>query len=341
MTQALGSGGEAPPRSTEAEAGILEPEALGAWREVEALLRELVERSAPDEVPPPPGDAPGPTGLTATEVLRACRSRLASVRDAARALEGRLSELQRQQDEVLSIVAHDLRTPLVAIQGFSQLLRATGGLSEKQESYVERILQAVRAMNRMVEDLRTARRLDQGRLSLEPRPLDLEALARDLVEMHREEARQKEVALRLEAPEGLPRIVGDPERLAQAVGNLLQNAVKFTPRGSEVVLRVRCRGGMVRWEVTDQGPGFDEALLSQLFHRFAQGRAGEAAGSKGFGLGLYICREIVALHAGRVGARNEPGGGSTFWAEIPLVRPEAADARLVSSPHAAVRGSDG
>lgn len=331
MASGIGGGGEAPVRGDAARPGILEPEALGAWREVEALLRELVERSAPDQVGPPAGDPSAPENLTATEVLRACRSRLAAVRDAATALEERLAELQRRQDEVLSIVAHDLRTPLVAIQGFSQLLRATGELSEKQASYVDRILLAVRAMNRMVEDLRTARRLDQGRLSLELQPVDVDALARNLLEMHREEARQKEVALRMEAPEGLPRTVGDPERLSQAVGNLIQNAVKFTPQGGEVVLRVACREGVVRWEVTDRGPGFDEALLPQLFQRFAQGHA-EAAASKGFGLGLYICREIVALHAGRVGARNEPGGGSTFWAEIPQIHPEAPHAGPIPRP---------
>lgn len=335
-THRHGSGGAAPPREEKAGAGFLGPEALGAWHEVEELLRELLERSAPEEGLAPAGDVPGAGGLTATEVLCACRSRLAAVRDAAAALDGRLAELQRQQDEVLGIVAHDLRTPLVAIQGFSQLLKTAGGLTEKQESYVERILQAVRAMNRMVEDLRTARRLDQGRLSLEPRPADLETLARDLLEMHREEARQKDVVLRLEAPEGLPRIVCDPERLAQAVGNLIQNAVKFTPRGTEVALRVRCREAVVRWEVTDQGPGFDEALLPQLFQRFAQGRPAEAAGNKGFGLGLHICREIIALHAGRVGARNEAAGGSSFWAEIPLIRPEEGGEEIpaVRSEHA-------
>lgn len=303
--------------------GPLDREALGAWREVEALLAELLARSSPDEE----GDeqtAEGETGdteLTASQVLARCRHRLGRVRDSAAALDRRLADLQNQQDEFLGVVAHDLRTPLVAVQGFAQLLQASGGLGEKQRTYVERILQAVRAMNCLVEDLRTARRLDQGRLALEPRSVALKPFGEELVEMHREEARQKEVDLRLEAPAGLPRAVCDPERLRQAVGNLVQNAVKFAPRGSAVLVRVWAREGVVRWEVVDRGLGFDEGLLPHFFQRWAQGGSAQSGGGQGFGLGLHICRELVALHGGRVGARNEPGGGSCFWAEIPLEGP--------------------
>ncbi|MDW7709728.1 MAG: HAMP domain-containing sensor histidine kinase [Deferrisomatales bacterium] len=314
-----GECGEGVPGENEGDGWQAEP-VLGAWSEVEALLTALLERLS--ERGATEGEEAGTAreeGPAAAETLEECRRRLRSIRHDASALGGRLARLQRQQDELLGIVAHDLRTPLVAIQGFSQLLLAAGGLNERQQGYVDRILQAVRTMNRMVEDLRTVRRLDEGRLSLEPRVVSLAVLAQDLVEMHREEARQKEVALRLELDPGFPGAECDPERLRQALGNLVQNAIKFSPRGKEVSIRVALRGDVIRWEVADRGPGFDEGLLPLFFQRFAGGRPGGAGEPKGFGLGLHICREIVALHGGRVGARNEPGGGSCFWAEIPLV----------------------
>jgi signal transduction histidine kinase len=318
----MGEGRRGQSRGRTSQPDRLGREALGAWGEVEALLRELLERSGLEAEPAAGGAGEGSEedDPTVVEVLTRCRNRLAAVRDSASRLEQRLAELQGQQDELLGIVAHDLRTPLVAIQGFAQLLRSVGGLGEKQQRYVDRIFQAVRTMNRMVEDLRTARGLAEGRLCLESRAVDFGVLAQDLVGMHREEALQKGVGLRLEAPAGLPRTLCDPERLGQALGKLVENAIRVSPPGGTVTLRVAPGQGVVRWEVLDGGPGLDEELLPLIFQRCARDRATGGGEAKGFGLGLHVCREIVALHGGRVGAHNEPAGGSCFWAEVPLTR---------------------
>jgi len=308
-----------------AEAGS---EPAAAWEDLDALMGALVRSLSPGEGGEGAGLSPQ---AESQDLARELRRRLARMREALRVRDRSFTELRSQQDEFLSVVAHDLRTPLVAIQGFAQLLLSGGGLGERQRTYVERILQGVRAMSRLVEDLRTARRLDQGALALQRLTVDPEGFAADLVEMHREEARQKEIRIRIDAAPSLPRLRCDPERLGQALSNLMQNAVKFSPRGSSVVVRLRTAPGHLRFEVADQGPGVDAALLPRLFDRFIQGAGGPESGGKGFGLGLHICRAIVALHGGRVGARNQPEGGSCFWAEVPL---EGAGESLESSDEA-------
>jgi len=287
-----------------------------AWEELDTLVGSLIRRLSGDA-------AEKASPADPAELAHQVRSRLAEVHDHVQERDRRFASVRSQQDEFLSVVAHDLRTPLVAIQGFAQLLLSGSSLGERERLYVERILQGVRAMSRLVEDLRTARRLEQGALSLEPMAVAPEEFAVDLVEMHREEARQKEVQIHLEAAPALPRLWCDPERLGQALGNLVQNAVKFSPRGSRIVLRLQPVGESLRFEVTDEGPGIDETFLPELFERFAQGKPPAEGAGKGFGLGLHICREIVLLHGGQVGARNQPHGGSCFWVEVPLTGTES------------------
>ncbi len=289
-----------------------------AWAEAEALVAELADVATEGA-----GAVPGAgAGLSAREVSEAGRLRLAALREVVQARERKLAELQRQKDELLSIVAHDLRTPLVAIQGFAQLLQASGSrhpLSAKQGEYLERILQGVQTMNRLVDDLLTARSLDQGRLPLRVRPVAVAPFLEEVVRLQRESARQKDVAVELAAADA-GEVRFDPDRMGQVLGNLLQNAVKFTPQGGRVTLCASRAGDRLRFEVCDAGPGIHPELLPQLFDRFTQARVAETAG-RDYGLGLYICREISSLHGGGVGAENRPEGGSRFWVEIPLHGP--------------------
>ncbi len=248
---------------------------------------------------------------------------LRSLRGAMHTRNRRLVDLQRQKDELLSIVAHDLRTPLVAIQGFAQLLQVSGKmgqLGEKQREYVERVLQAVRAMNQLVDDLLTARRLEKERLPLRPRPVDVASFVDANVELQRETARQKEIEIEIELPEHGCRARFDPDRMGQVLGNLVQNAVQHTPSGGRVGVRFTKEGKLLRCEVTDQGQGIEPELLPHLFRRFTRGASSEITGT-GYGLGLFICRELVQLHGGEIGAENLSQGGSRFWFELPADPP--------------------
>ncbi len=297
-----------------------------AWEEAEALLGEVLREARGEEgllhsaararqALAEGSGAPADLG----EALEQSRERLLAIRDALRERDRRLAELRDQKEELLSIVAHDLRTPLVAIQGFAQLLRrsaATDGLSPRQQEYVDRILQAVAAMNRLVDDLLTARRLEQGQLPFEPRPVRLREFVDRIAALHASVAQGKGVSVEVEGEVPDLEITADPDRLAQALGNLLQNAVKFTPSGKTVRLRVRAEAGRVRFEVDDEGPGIDPEAMSCLFDRYRQGRLARTVG-RGHGLGLHICRELVHMHGGQVGAKNLPSGGSRFWMEIP------------------------
>ncbi len=305
-------------------------EAWGAWEEAEALLAQLIHEAigeGADDAPRPGamghGEPRGGEGAALADALEASRRRLLAIRQALREKDRRLAELRSQKEELLSIVAHDLRTPLVAIQGFAQLLQRTAetdGLSPKQAEYVDRILQAVAAMNRLVDDLLTARRLEQGSLPFRPVPTSLRSFLEEVVALHRSAAEPKGVTIAIEEPVPDRRVRIDPDRLGQALGNLLQNAVKFTPHGGTVRVRVTEAGGRVRFEVTDQGPGIDPEVLPHLFDRARQGVLAQTLG-RGSGLGLHICRKLVALHGGTVGAGNLPGGGSRFWIEIPAGEP--------------------
>ncbi len=288
-----------------------------AWDEVETLLLELLETVGTDV-----SCADTECADRVAEAVALCRNRLAEIREATRERDRRLRRLRTEKEEVLGIVAHDLRTPLVAIQGFAQLLRRTGredGLSPRQAEYVDRILQATAAMNRLVEDLLTARRLDQGTLPFRPRLVAVAEFLDDLLAVHREAARQKGVSVRVEAAGARPEARFDPDRLGQALGNMIQNAVRFTSSGGEVRVRVRTARGGLEFSVYDQGPGIDEDLLPRLFHEETRRSLADTAGP-GYGLGLAICRDIAALHGGTVGAENLPGGGSRFWLRLPTGR---------------------
>ena len=294
---------------------------MGETEWVQALA--ALEEALGEGVPPGEG-APGP-------------ERLRSLGEALRQRHRHLTDLQEEKDELLGTVAHDLRTPLVAIQGFVQLLQLSAerfGLADKQREYVERIHQAAQQMNRLVEDLRTARRLEEGHLSIRPAAVTLTTFTDDVLSLQREPARQRGLTLESRFVPGHPvSAVFDPDRIAQALGNLVQNAVRATPEGGRVEVVVGREAGRLCFRVSDSGPGIDPATLARLFERFAQGRPERSQGH-GNGLGLFICQEVAALHGGRVTARNLPGGGAEFCLELPLVTVEEAPA-----PDPALKGA--
>ena len=220
-----------------------------------------------------------------------------------------LETYERERKAMVADIAHELRTPLTALQMRLEALQ--DGLVPLSETQVEHLLTQTGVLSRLVEDLRTLSLADAGRLTLHKQPTDLQELAAEVLEGFAERARQGGVTLTLSA-ESVTLAV-DQTRLMQVLGNLLDNALRATPAGGEVRLSVEQRGGDVRLEVLDSGPGIPEDDLPRLFERFTQGKDLKGAS----GLGLAIVEALVTLHGGSVRAANRAGGGAAFRVSLP------------------------
>lgn len=229
-----------------------------------------------------------------------------------------LRELQEQMEILLHTVSHDLRTPLTVIQGRAQLLeRALGkpGQEGTARHSLEAILAGVKRMNVMVQDLADSARLESGQLRLDRTSLDLLAFTLDLKE--RLAGTLDTDRIRVESPEGLPRVLADPNRLERILTNLIANALKYSEAATEVAVSLEEQEGEVVVSVLDRGPGIPPEDLPHLFQRFRRTRQGRHH-SEGLGLGLYISRQLVEAHGGRIWVESEPGKGSAFSFTLPL-----------------------
>ncbi|MBN8233312.1 PAS domain S-box protein [Corallococcus macrosporus] len=246
--------------------------------------------------------------------------------DNARLYE-RSEQAIRMREEVLRVVAHDLRAPLNVIQLSASMLRKDLPEGDGARHRLETLQKSVQRANRLIQDLLDVARMDGGILPVERKPLEVASLIQEALEQHRGLAEARSLRLQAHVPDGVPRVLADPERLSQILSNLLGNALKFTPEGGHVLLRVQPEAGQVRFLVTDTGPGIAAEDRPRIFERFWQ------AGPKrkeGAGLGLAIVKGLVEAHGGQVGVESAPGAGSTFFFTLPVA--EAADAH--ASAHA-------
>lgn len=228
-----------------------------------------------------------------------------------------LAHNERERQALVADVAHELRTPITAMTLRLEALR--DGLVPFDAAEVERLARQTAHLHRLVEDLRTLSLADAGRLTLRRDVADVARSTREALEAFGPIAEEKGVTLRFEgadASEPLV-IVGDSDRLRQALSNLLDNALRATPEGGVIVLRAEREPGSVRLSVQDQGPGFATADLPVIFERFRQGDEGRRDLRGHSGLGLAIVRALVELHGGRVEARNAANGGAVVTLELP------------------------
>jgi signal transduction histidine kinase/CheY-like chemotaxis protein len=225
----------------------------------------------------------------------------------------------RAKDEFLSLVSHELRSPLNAILGWNRILAVKRGEDPEVASVAPRIERSARAQLKLVNDLLDLGRLGAGKLRITPRTMRLSAVASAAVDAIRPAAAAKQIDVRTQFSSANSEVHGDPDRLQQVITNLLSNATKFTPAGGRIEVSVGAADDIVELCVTDTGQGIAPELLPHVFDRFRQGddtpttqRAG------GLGLGLTLVREIVALHGGTVSASSEgPGKGSSFRVRLP------------------------
>lgn len=237
------------------------------------------------------------------------------------------------RDIFLSVAAHELRTPLTSLLGYTQLVerRAENAstLSDRDRQALRVVADQAGRLSKMVTSLLDISRLQLGQLSIEPLPLDLGALAARLVQETRPLLVRHSIEyIGTHAP---VLISGDELRLEQALQNLIQNAIKYSPAGGMITVRVVCDDARASVEVTDAGIGIPPEALPQLFDRFYRAPNVDPQHISGLGVGLFVVREIVELHGGTAEVSSEVGVGSTFTLSIPLLQ----DAEMVWEHHPA------
>jgi signal transduction histidine kinase len=234
-------------------------------------------------------------------------------------------EANRMKDEFVAMISHELRTPLNAIIGWISLLRS-GSLSPQRRTHaMDVIARNAQAQAQLVGDLLDVARSLTGRLHHQPLAVDLLAVSQGVVESMRPSAEAKGLKVVVDADSEALYVWGDPGRLQQLVGNLLGNAIKFTPAGGAVALSVQRRGELAELAVTDTGAGIPPDFLPHVFDRFTQAEVGSTRRHGGLGLGLAIVHHIVELHGGSIVAESSGvDAGARFTVRLPLYEPARA-----------------
>ena len=219
------------------------------------------------------------------------------------------------RDEVLAIVSHDLRNPASRVRMAAEMMTELYELPEHAQQTAHMIVRAADEMNRLIGDLLDVTRIEAGRLSIECSPVSVARLLDALDESHVATAKQKGLAWSVERPAQPITLAVDEGRILQALGNLVGNAIKFTPEGGEVRVMTKRTGEEIRIDVHDTGPGMDEMQLAHAFDRFWQSRPGDRRGA---GLGLAIARGIIEAHGGTIDMDSELGAGTTASVKLPV-----------------------
>ena len=257
----------------------------------------------------------------------------AEVEEKQAALESTVKTLRASREEIRLLyhrVGHELKTPLTGAREFASLIRdgATGPVSDDQANLLEAITRNCDRMVVCIDDMLDAARLDSGKLVLNVRDADLRHVLTDAVESLRASAASKDISLSLgiEVPTGLVHCTIDPDRVFQVVGNLISNAIKFTPKDGSIQVRVFSEDAdSLAVSVKDSGCGLADEDLTRIFDRLVQTREEDATVLGGLGMGLYICREIVHLHGGEISVSSEVGVGSEFTFTLPTSPPTHLD----------------
>jgi signal transduction histidine kinase len=275
------------------------------FRSITAPLRELTVAS----------EAIAQGDLSARAEVRG-RDEVAQLADSFNEMAESLMQMETARRNQTADIAHELRTPLTVLQGTLEAM--LDGVYPSDSDNLQAALSQTRTLARLIEDLRVLALADAGKLRLEEQALDLGAFLSEVVEAYQPQAIEQGITLVLEAVPSLPAVAVDRDRLAQVMGNLLSNSLRYLASGGHI--NVAARGGTteVVVSVIDDGPGVPSAELDRLFERFWRADPARQRATGGSGLGLSIARHIVEAHGGRIWGEPTPGGGLTVRFSLPV-----------------------
>jgi signal transduction histidine kinase len=262
------------------------------------------------------------TTLTSTleQELVQDRNELRLTKNSLSMANEELLKLNRLKSLFLSIAAHDLRSPLTAMLGYTDLAVKSLPVDAGPEigEYLSIVRSLVDTQSRLISDFLDLDILEQGKLSVHPEPCQLNTIVLEVVDVMKAIARRKQIRIETRLADDLPAMHADPDRIRQILFNLLGNAIKYTNEGDQVEVETESDEKLVRFIVSDHGPGVPESdlpLLFDLYHRTEEARQSR---TKGLGLGLFIVKSLVDLHHGQISVVSELGRGTKFKVGIPL-----------------------
>jgi len=230
-------------------------------------------------------------------------------------------QLETMKLDFVSMAAHELRTPLTSIRGYTEMaqreIEDKSNNTEDMHVFLERIMINASELNTLVDNLLNVSQIEQGSLSIHPRPTEIPKLISSLLPDFESLAAAREQTFVYEKPESLPVVLADRAKLAEVYQNIVTNALKYTPTHGKITLRVWHDEHFIYSSVKDDGPGISDDALPYMFTKFFRVQGPLEAGSKGTGLGLYISKSIVTLHGGDIWVESAVGKGSTFTFTLP------------------------
>lgn len=235
----------------------------------------------------------------------------------------RIAEANRMKSEFVSIVSHQLRTPLSALKWSLDLLRSKrlGEVNDKQKEYLDIINESGSKMIKLVNDLLNVTRIEQGRLTMQIKSFSVEDLAEEIVKELKMFAEVSNVEIKFKNNKKLPNVYADPDKIRMVIQNLIDNAIKYSKKeGGWVEIGAEKNEKTIRINVKDNGLGIPDLLQKEVFGKFFRGENLVKQRVEGTGLGLFIAKGFVKLSGGEIGFESKEGKGSTFWFTIPIAK---------------------
>jgi signal transduction histidine kinase len=232
----------------------------------------------------------------------------------------RLKEEEQMRSDFISMLSHEIRTPLTSIRESVNMIaeEVMGTINERQRKFLEIASSEIGRIGKLLNHLMQVSRLGAGAIKIRPLSVETSAFVSKCIDGLISSAEAKSIKIEREIPAAIPRVRGDPEHLQQVFVNLLGNAIKFSPRGSKVSVRIEAnkRAPDIGFFVSDNGPGIQEEEQSLIFNKYYQARRVRSH-MDGVGLGLHITKQIVEAHGGKLWVKSEIGKGSTFAFTLP------------------------